>query len=502
MNQKQTIGGTIIAYLLIVLNALYGIVLMPYIIGQIGAAEYGVYKTVSSFTSALMVLDLGMGSTAIRYIADLSVKQQTKQISSCVKILLTQAAVLAGVATVVLGTIYGTLDVIYRHGLTADEIIRAKQLFLILSVSVLCHLFENVFNGVISGFNRFLFANGIKLLRLCLRIGLTVALLQWFPNSLVLVTIDVSLILLLMGIELWYIRTKLGLQLQKGAYEKKLFLEMLKYSLTVFAMAIVSQISSNLDNVVVGAMKGSVKVAIYSVALQIYNMFLQIGSTVSTILMPTVVEILATDDDEMSKSRELVVKVGRVQFMLVGAVFAAFVVLGKQFIALLMGGAEYQDAYFLTVILMIPAIFELCINLCLAIIRAKNMLGFYTKMLIYAAVINLVITVVGTYFFDYYAAAFGTAVSLLCGNVCMMNAYYKKNFGFNMLQMYRQIFDRIWLCILVAALLCKFVSGWVYGWGMFICAACVFASVFAAMLWTYGLNADEKGFVKKVLSRG
>lgn len=505
MNRKQTVGGTILSYALIVLNALYGIVLMPYIIGQIGAAEYGVYKTISSFASALMVLDLGMGSTAIRFIAKFRVEQKEEKIASCVKMLLAQAAVLAVAAVLVSVGIYASLDVIYRHGLTAAEIARGKQLFLILSVSVVCHLFENVLNGVISGYNRFLFANGIKLVRLILRIGLTVFLLQIFPNSVALVAIDVLLILLLVGLEFWYLRKRLALKVRSGRFDKPLFLESFRYSMTVFVGALVAQISNNLDNAVIGAIKGSLAVAVYSVALQLYNMFLQIGSSVSQTLLPTVVESTQHDDGELSKTKALIVRVGRIQFMLLGAAFVGFVVLGKQFIALLMNSPDYQDAYYLMLILMVPAILELCVNLCLALIRAKNMMGYYTKVLIISLFVNLVVTVVGTYLFDYYAAAVGTAISLLLCRVFMMNAYYKKTFGFRMLSIYRQIIEKTWWCILISAIVCCFAAKLAAGWLAFAFGAISFLAVYIATLYAFGWNSYEKNcvaaFLKKAISK-
>ena len=41
----------------------------PYIIHTVGAGSYGVYRTVASLSSSLMVVDLGLGGTVQRYIA-------------------------------------------------------------------------------------------------------------------------------------------------------------------------------------------------------------------------------------------------------------------------------------------------------------------------------------------------------------------------------------------------------------------------------------------------
>ena len=64
---NQVKWGIILSYLLILLNTLFGFLVTPYMISCLGEAEYGVYKTISSLTASLMVLDLGLGSTVTRY---------------------------------------------------------------------------------------------------------------------------------------------------------------------------------------------------------------------------------------------------------------------------------------------------------------------------------------------------------------------------------------------------------------------------------------------------
>ena len=119
-----------LSYGLIILNAVYGIVLMPYIIGQIGQADYGVYKTISAFTSALMVLDLGTGNTAMRSIAKFIAEGREERIPGFIRALFAQGAVISVVIAVISGGIYLSLDTIYKNGLSASEITKAKQLFL------------------------------------------------------------------------------------------------------------------------------------------------------------------------------------------------------------------------------------------------------------------------------------------------------------------------------------------------------------------------------------
>ena len=484
-----------LSYILILLNTIYGLLLMPYIVGQLGNAEYGVYKTITAFTSALMVLDLGMGSTATRYIAKALAENNQKRISDCVKIFALQGAVLSVVVFGISLGVYFSLDTIYRHGLTAAELVLAKKLFLLMIITVVLHIFENILHGIIAGFNRYIFANSLKVIRLISRILLTFFILNFFRSSLVLVLIDIALIAALLLSEVVYIRKKLCIQKSSAPVDTFLFWDTLKYSLSVFAISVVSQISSNLDSVIVGAVKSSVAVTVYSIALQLYNMFLQIGSSISGVMLPPVIRTLQTDDPKMSKTEQLVVQTGRIQFMLLAAAFAGFLVVGKDFIQILMGSPNYTDAYYLGIILMFPAIFEVCINVCLSILRAKKDLGYYVKALVLSAIINLLISLIGTILFNYYAAAIGTAASVIIGNLLLMNRYYHKKFGFSVRRIYQKIMRNTWICVVAAALVSWLFPAFGSSWTTFLSKTGIFLLVYLAGLLLFGLNKEEKQFL-------
>ena len=147
----------------------------------------------------------------------------------------------------------------------------------------------------------------------------------------------------------------------------------------------------------------------------------------------------------------------------------------------------------ITLILIIPSMFELCVNACLAILRAKNQLGFFTATLFSAAVLNAVVTIVAVKNWSYIGAAVGTALSVIVGNLVVMNIYFTKKLKLPMLRIYGSIFRRIWVCLLLAGGVLYVVSRYVYGTlGAFLVDVCVFCVVYASALWFFGLEKEEK----------
>ncbi|MBQ8291229.1 MAG: oligosaccharide flippase family protein [Clostridia bacterium] len=496
MAKSEVKNGAILSYILILLNACYGLFLTPFILGRIGEADYGVYKTVAALSSSLMVLDLGLGGTLMRYIARFKADGEEEKIANYVAMSLIQAAILAAAVLFIVVGVYFFIDILYADGLTVAEIAKAKKLYIVLGIGIVAHIFENVMNGVISGYNKFTFANGLKLLRLMIRIILTIGLLFVFNNSMTLVVIDVVLIFGLLITEWFYVCFALKLKVRFKVWENKLFKESFKYTLLLFITAIAAQINGNLDNVVIGAIKGSEAVAVYSMGLLIFSMFEQLSTAISSVMLPTVTNTLKNDDEKYTQTQELIVQAGRVQFALLGAVFIGFLILGKSFVSIWLGEG-YEDVYIIGLILMAPSLLELCVNVCLSVLRANNNLGFRTYNLLATTVLNAIITIVGTYFWSYYAAAIGTGVSFLLGSVIIMNVYYNKKYGFRMGLVYAQIFKGIFPCLLISG-----ISGWlaIYFFASnlvkLLVGVTVFLLVYGLTLCLFGLNKKEKSCLK------
>ena len=223
MAKNEVKWGAILSYILIFLSATYGLFLTPYILGKIGEASYGVYKTVSAFTSSLMVLDLGLGGTMMRYIAKYRADGQENRIPNFISMGLIQGGVICAVVGAVTSVLYFFLDNIYSKGLTASELLEAKLLYIFLAIGILAHIFENLLNGIICGYNNFTFANGVKVLRLLVRIAAVVAFLGIFKNSITLVLVDLAITALAVFAESAFLLVKLDVKVEYSCWDSKVF---------------------------------------------------------------------------------------------------------------------------------------------------------------------------------------------------------------------------------------------------------------------------------------
>lgn len=498
MAKNEVKYGAILSYIFIIINSIYGLFVTPYILGTIGSAEYGVYKTIASLSSSLMVLDLGLGGTVMRYVAKYNAQKEFDKINSFISMALVECVILICVVFAVCIGVFENIDNIYRNGLDTSEVSLAKKLFMLLSVNMVMHIFENLLNGILTGFNKFTVANSLKLVRIIFRIILLFAILPIYKSSPVIVAIDIVLTVIMITTEFIYTITRLHVRVSPNFknWDMAVFKESFVYTLLLFLTSIAGQINSNLDNVVIGAMKGAAAVTIYSMGLLIFGMFENLSCSISSVMLPTVTNVLC-EEDGYSRVRELIIKCGRIQFIFMIAAFSGFAVLGKDFINIWLGNG-YDDVYIIALILMGPAMLELCVNVCLSILRAENRLKFRTFVLFGTTALNAVITIEGCRLGSYMWAAVGTAASFLIGSIVIMNIYYHKVFGFNMLKIYLKIFDGIWQCALISTIAIIISSNFISG-GLisFIINVIIYAAAYAVSLLIFGLKKEEKAYILK-----
>lgn len=492
MEKNQVKFGALLSYLLIVINSFYGLVIAPFVLGTIGDSEYGVYKTIASMTASVAVLEFGLSGTLQRYLAKYRALKDEKSGYNFSAMCMIQALILILLMGVVGVVLYFMLESMYGESFSAEELHRAKQIFVVLILYVMLHLFENVFFGIITGYNQFIFSNSLKVAALLTKIGLYFIVLPIVRNSLAIVCISLLIEIITIAVEYLYVKMRLRHRIVLYKWDGAVFKESFVYTGLLFIQSIIIQFNGNIDNMVIGAVIGPIAVTVYSFSIQMFNMYETCATSISSVVLPSVTKKIY----EGATPRELeeyIVKFGRVQWAVLGAALGGFVCFGREFFALWLGDG-FEDCYPLSLILIVPITFPLIVNVCLAILKAKNLLVFRTIALAYSALLNALLTFIGTKIWGYWAAAAGTAVATVIGSIISLNIYYQIKLKINVFKLYLKILRGTTLCIGVAygagLLLNDLIAP--TGWFYFAVKAAAFIVVYGAGMLLFGLNKDEK----------
>lgn len=493
-NAKSEIKiGVILSYSLIIINTIYGLIITPYILRYIGESSYGVYKSVSSISASLAIMDLGMGTTMTRYMARYNATGEKTKASTFMGMVCIEFCILATIIALIgIGTIV-SLPSVYGTTFSSTEISLARDLLYILVLNMVLRMFENLLFGVLNGHERFKFANSLKLANIVLKFSIIIVMLPIVGNVKLVVLSETLLVTVTIIVFFVYIACVLHIVPLFNKWDNILFRESLGYTSLMFIQSITVQFNGNIDNVLIGAKIGATYVTVYSMSLTIFGMYENLSGSIANIMLPKVTKqvIGGSDSDQLQKTVE---KAGRYQFLLLSAALGGFIVLGRDFYMLWLGNS-FMDCYYLVLILIIPVTFPMMQNVTLSILRAENRMLYRTVTLLTSCICNVVITIIGIKLWGYWGAAVGTAFATIM-NFVMMNAYYHKKLHFRIFRLFKNITRGILPCTVIASIITWFVHNELNGtWKNFIINIIVFILVYAITLFLFGLSKREKKMI-------
>ncbi len=168
--------GVILAYVLIAVNLVYGFIVTPFLVKQLNPTNYGVYKTISSLTGMIAVLDFGISSAVVRFVSkyysEKDKENESKYLGACFYqcIFIVIFLLVAGII------LYSQLTNIYGDAELGREVdpglVISKRIFILLMVNCALSIPGEIFNAIIIGHKKYAFANLTKALKMVVQLVL------------------------------------------------------------------------------------------------------------------------------------------------------------------------------------------------------------------------------------------------------------------------------------------------------------------------------------------
>ena len=495
--KNQIKVGAIIAYTNIFLNMFISVFMTPFIIGKLGDGEYGVYKIVTSFSAQLGIISFGIASLVARNVVFYDTKGQKKEKENFLFMAEIESAILAFLILTIGMVLFFMLDPMYQKSLTPNELSLVKQLYIFLVLNVAVTVLCDAFTGMIKAHEKFIVSNLISTLRFVLRLVTLIILLNAGVGAIGIVLTDLLISVLVLTLSFVYSRFVLKEKAKFHYIDKIMLRTGLAFSFAICLQAIINQINNNMDNVILGAMKGTAVVTVYSVALTIYSIFNSFVTVIGSMYGPRATKLVAkgANPDELTT---FVIQPARIQAMVALLGIVGFVLLGRNFILLWLGEG-FIDVYKITLILIIPVVLPLIESVTNTILDAKLLRMTRSLILICMCGINIILSIFLVSKIDYIGAAYGTAISLIVGHGIIMNIYLQKRIGLNIPRMFLGIFKGVLPCGIISGLVCIPVIFLPNSWIWFITKAIIVIALYAVVMYFFGMNTDEKNSVKCIL---
>lgn len=435
MSQRK--AGVILTYISETVLMLTGLIYTPVMLRLLGRGEYGLYQLVYSVVSYLGLLSLGFSSSYMRFYSRYRVRDDEDGIRRLNGMFLTIFLVISVICILCGGVMITNVSGIFGSGLRSGELSKAKILMVFMVFDLALTFPDSVFNCFLTAHERFVFQKGLGLAKNILNPFLTLPLLIAGYGSVGMVFVTTCLTVASFLCNIFYCIKVCHMRFGFSGFQLSLFGEMFRFTFFIFLNQIIDQINWSVDKFLLGRMAGTAAVAVYGVGGQLNAMVVSLSTAVSNVFVPEVNRIVA-DSDNPEKLSDLFVKVGRVQYMIMALVISGFVFFGRSFIRF-WAGSGYEEAYPVTVLLIVSVIVPLIQNIGIEIQRAKNMHQARSIVYFVISIGNVLVSIPLIYLWGPTGAAVGTALALIIGNTCFMNWYYAARIGIDIRRFWKNI---------------------------------------------------------------
>lgn len=383
--------------------------LTPFIVRSLGASAYGVWILAMSTVAYLNLLDLGLRTAVIRFVAKADADKDDAAASRAIGAALWfRLLIAAGVAVISVGLAWA-----FPHLFKIPPALeRAAQITVLLSaLGVAMTLVSGVFGAVLSAIHRFDILSTVTIVQTLLRASGVLLILHAGGGLRALACWELGVIaaiaLITCGITLKIFPAS---RVRLGRPDLETLRTIWSYSFVMFIIIIAGQIVFNTDNLVVGAFLSVSLVAAYAIGGSLIQYASQVVTALSTTFVPIASNLEAAGRPETM--RQFLLRGTQATLALALPISLTLLFRGKTFVGLWMGPQYSEISGTVIQILLVSQFFTVANLTAGAIMFATNQHKPVAKWASVEAALNLGLSLVLVRKVGVYGVAWGTALSM------------------------------------------------------------------------------------------
>lgn len=437
MAVNQLKAGVVLNYIVLCLNALVGLAYTPFMLRMLGKSEYGLFSLASSVIAYLSMLDLGFGNAVIRYTAKFRAEGKTDEQYYMFGMFTMLYSVL-GIVVLVAGILmYNNLGDLFGRTLTVQELDKAKVIVLLMVFNLSVTFPLSIYGAIISAYENFVFLRVVQIARILLNTVVMIVLLSYGYKATAMVVVQTLFNIATLLLNVFYCRSKINIKIKFGKVDRRLLKEIAIYSFWIFLNGIMDRIYWSTGQFVLGAVAGTAAVAVFAVGIQMEGMYMMFSTAVVGVFLPRVTAI-ATKSNGGKQLSDLFVRTGRIQYSVMSFILSGFIVFGKPFI-LFWAGDGYGESYYIALLFLVPLTVPLIQNLGITILQARNQMRFRSEVYVVIALLSLGFQIPLAKLYGGIGCAAAISGALTLGQIIVMNVYYHKRQGLDIIGFWKEI---------------------------------------------------------------
>ncbi|MFI3277968.1 MAG: oligosaccharide flippase family protein [Rikenellaceae bacterium] len=497
MNQIRK--GSLISYTAIFLNIAAGLIYTPWMIREIGADNYGLFALIGAFLS-YFTIDFGLGSAIARFIskarAEGDENRVAELISTTTRIYLIIDLFIALALTIsflFLPTVFSTFSPV--------EMTKFKVIYCIAGLFSLLNFSFMPQNGILIAYEKFVVLKSCDMVqKLSVVIAMTTAILCGY-GLYALVFINGLIALIVSIFKFIYINKETNIKVEIKTYNRDLARQLFNFSVWIFIITIAQRLLLNIAPTLLGMRSDIIQISIFSIGMTLETYTWTFAAALNGLFLSRVARISTKERGSRHEMNCLMVKVGRVQLMVIGFIICALIILGRRFINLWMG-ETFDDSYIVALCLITPGIIRLTQEIANSLLMIKNEVKYRAWLYISSSIVCVVIGYALAPSMGAIGVALGVFIALIICHVIGMNIVYFKVLRLDIIGFFKKVHLSMIIPMILSSLLSSFL---IYlhpidSWFAFIAQGIIFTVIYYVSMWILSFNEYEKSLFRSLLS--
>ncbi len=501
MNRSKELKvGAIIAYLTIAINIISGLLYTPWIVKQIGDSDYGLYTLANSLIN-LFLFDFGLSAATARFVSKYLAEGRQDKVDRILGVIYKLYFIIDAVICVVLVFISIFLEKIYTN-LTPEEIVRFRVVFIISAVFALVNFPCVTFTGILNAYEKFIALKIADALYRIFSVIITIVALLCGGGLYALVLVQVIVGLLVLLFKFYIIKTKTAIKINFAYKEKGLYGELFGFSLWITISTLAQRLVFGITPSIMGVVSNTSAIAVFGIVATMENYIHLITTALNGMFMPRISRIFA-EENYTAKLNNLIVKVGRFQFIIHGLIVTGFLLVGKDFVYLWLG-KSYGAAYYGILLVTAPNLFYYSLQIANTAMMIKNHVKIQAITNVAVGVLNVVLAFIWSRNYGVIGACMSIFTVYVIRNVGYIIAY-RKFLKMDITKVFKECYLPMGIPMLITIALGVGLNLILTPctWLILIAKMAIITLIYATLLWFLGLKGEARqevcSLVKKKL---
>jgi O-antigen/teichoic acid export membrane protein len=484
-----------------------------FIVKRIGETDYGIYLFVTAITGYFGILDLGIGNSLVKFVAEYHAKddkEKLKEVINTTFFIFLFIGIVGAIFLFLIGTfLLNYLASVFSALDSPDFYLKARAIIYILGANFIFSLALASLRGVLAGLQRYDILALITFIMSLINLSVVVLVLSLGFGIIELVFYTTCIGLLGFILMAHYIHKVLPDFSIDFSYMKRGMIKvLLDLSMSVFLLSVFIMVIYYTDRLVIGLMIDVTLITFYQAAWKLYGIPGKIPEIGLYAVIPAASELEATSN--IPALRRLFLRGTKYVLAICLAFAVPLIFLSRELLILWMWG-EYAQYYIIVIILTISLFFDFNNYVATQILIGMNRIKKFVKYYGVVAVMNLGLSVfLVQQGFGLKGVALGTTIPFVLLEVFFLRHIFNV-LGIKWRTYAKDVAAKTYPYAGLVAILLYILLLWrtpvvgstttilsIIDVGAYFILGC---GVYLLLFYKYGLETYEKEEIKRILSR-